>query len=380
MRRNPLLDALGAYPITEIQNRARALRDAGERLIDFSIGDPREPTPEFIREAVRAAVPEVSQYPTVAGLASLRGAVAGYVERRFGRVVDPATQVLPVSGAKEAVFTTPLAFVDRAEGDAGVYATPGYPIHERGLRFAGAEAIGVVLSGDFVLRATDVPEDAWGRVRLLWNCSPQNPTGAVTPADDLQALYAACRAHDAVLLSDEAYIDLYEGDPPTSVLDIADEDLTGTIAFLSCSKRSGMTGFRTGALVGEASLISALKDLRSSVGVASPEFVQAAAAAAWSDDTHAADRREIFAAKRRVLRERFEAAGLTVVASGAGLYVWLAVEDDLAATKTLLESGVVVAPGSAFGPGGEGHLRLALVPTLDECAQAAEVVVQCLTS
>jgi aspartate/methionine/tyrosine aminotransferase len=120
--------------------------------------------------------------------------------------------------------------------------------------------------------------------------------------------------------------------------------------------------------------------LRSSVGVASPEFVQEAAAAAWSDDAHAAERREIFSAKRRVLRDSFESAGLEVIGSDAGLYLWIKVEDDMAATKRLLGEGVVVSPGRAFGTGGEGHIRLALVPTIDECAAAVEVVIRCLST
>lgn len=380
MRLNPVLAALGEYPIAEIQNVARRMRDAGETVIDFSIGDPREPTPEFIREALRSSVPEVSQYPTVAGLAVLREAVAGYVRRRFGVEVDPATQIVPVSGAKEAIFTTPLAFIDRHGDDAGLFATPGYPIHERGIAFAGGEAIGVRLGGDFVLRAGDVPEDAWRRLRLLWTCSPHNPTGAIASLRDIGDLYAVCREHDTLLCSDEPYIDLYEGEPPHSALEVAGPGAPGVLAFFSCSKRSGMTGYRTGAIVGDAAAIAAIKALRSSVGVASPEFVQLAAAAAWADDEHVAVRREIFAAKRRVLRGKLEEDGIRVVGSEAGLYLWVEVDDDLVATKRLLEAGVVVSPGRAFGPGGEGHIRLALVPTLDECAHAAEVVAECLRS
>lgn len=380
MKLNPVLAALGDYPIAEIQNVARKMRDAGERLIDFSIGDPREPTPEFIREALRVAVPEVSQYPTVAGLAVLREAVAGYVERRFGVVIDPTTQIVPVSGAKEAIFTTPLAFIDRDRNDAGLFATPGYPIHERGIRFAGGEAVGVRLHGDFVLRADDVPADAWARLRFLWTCSPHNPTGAVASLADIRQLYEACRQHDTLLFSDEPYIDLYEEEPPHSALEVSAPGLEGVLAFFSCSKRSGMTGYRTGAIVGDAAAIAAIKSLRSSVGVASPEFVQRAAAAAWSDDTHVEERRRIFTAKRRVLRTKLEEDGIRVVGSEAGLYLWVAVEDDVIATKRLLEQGVVVSPGRAFGPGGEGHIRLALVPSVEECAAAAEVVASCLSS
>ena len=163
------------------------------------------------------------------------------------------------------------------------------------------------------------------------------------------------------------------------MLQLTGDDAEGALAFLSLSKRSGMTGYRSGAIVGDRQAIAALKKLRTATGTASPEFVQSAAVAAWSDDDHAAERRQIFAEKRRVLRSAFERLGMEVVASTAGLYVWVEVDDDLVTTDRLLERGVVVSPGRFFGPGGEGHLRLALVPTLEECEEAVEVLVSCLS-
>lgn len=379
MRENPVLAALGAYPIAELQALARSMRESGQRLVDFSIGDPVEPTPEFIREELRRSVPAVSQYPTVRGLPSLRQAVAGYVSRRFGVDVDPDTQVLPTAGSKEAIFTTPLAFVDRDAGDIGVFATPGYPIHERGIRFAGATAVGARLSGDFVLRPEDIPAQAMEGLRLVWTCSPHNPSGAVAPLADLASLYEWCRERDVLLLSDEPYTDLYGATVPSSALEAAGHGSPGLLSFFSCSKRSGMTGYRSGAIVGDAAAIRVLADMRSSVGVASPEFIQAAATVAWGDDEHVAERRSVFAQKRSALRTPLEEAGIEVVGSDAGIYLWVAVDDDSVAAKRLLEEGVVVSPGSVFGPGGEGHLRFALVPTVEECEAAAEVVVSCLT-
>jgi succinyldiaminopimelate transaminase len=382
MQPNPVLEQLGSYPIAMVQERVHAMRAAGRQVIDFSIGDPREPTPPFIPAALREAVPAVSQYPTTGGTAELRNAVAGYVARRFGVDVDPDRQVMPTSGSKEAVFTTPLAFIDRSRGDVVVFGSPGYPIYERGALLAGATTHPVVLGGDFVLRATDVPEEIWERTRLAWVCTPHNPTGAVTSRDDLEEMLAATRRHGALLLSDECYADVYEPDTypegPPSALQVAGPGSPGVLVFLSLSKRSGMTGYRSGAMVGDAAAIAALKTLRSATGTASPEFVQAAAAAAWQDDEHAATRREVFTAKRALLRRAFDSIGLQTVASRAGLYMWVAVGDDLAVTDKLLAAGVVVSPGRYFGPGGEGYLRLALVPTLEECEQAVDVLLGCL--
>ncbi|MEX0757628.1 MAG: aminotransferase class I/II-fold pyridoxal phosphate-dependent enzyme [Acidimicrobiia bacterium] len=379
MRRNPILDSLGGNPVTRVQDVARDMRARGVPLIDFSIGDPREPTPPFIAEALKAAVPAVSQYPTTKGLPELRGAIADYVRRRFAVDVDPDTQIIPTTGSKEAIFSTPLAFVDRAAGDTVVWATPGYPIYERGALLAGARGVAVPLGGDFIFRPDQISDADWAAARLVWLCSPHNPTGSVTPPDVLSAFIDRARDSGALLCADECYADLYEADPPVSVLELAGDGSSGVLSYLSLSKRSGMTGYRAGAIVGDPEAIAALTMLRTATGTAAPEYTQAAAIAAWSDDAHAVERREIFNAKRRVLRDRFGAAGLEVVASEAGLYVWLKVDDDVRAAERLLRAGIVVSPGRAFGPGGEGFLRLALVPSLDDCERAAAAVADVLT-
>ena len=352
-------------------------------MIDFSIGDPREPTPAFIPDALRAAVPEISQYPTSAGKTSLRQAVADYVERRHGVVVDPETQVVPTSGSKESIFSMHFAFVDPGAGDVVAFPSPGYPVYERGARFAGAELHRVILDGDFVMRASDVPSGVWKRARLVWTCTPHNPTGSVSTKDELSDLYRKARSHGVLLASDECYADTYEEavfpDWPASVLQVADDGIAGALVFLSLSKRSGMTGYRSGAIVGDAEAIAALKQLRETTGTASPDFVQDAAAAAWGDDVHAAERRAIFTEKRRILERAFTDLGMEVVASRAGLYLWIKVDDDLATSDRLLAHGVVVSPGRFFGPGGEGYIRLALVPALEECEQAAAVLMDALS-
>ncbi|MEN8238769.1 MAG: aminotransferase class I/II-fold pyridoxal phosphate-dependent enzyme [Actinomycetota bacterium] len=382
MKLNPVLESLGTYPIETIRERVADRERRGLRVIDFSIGDPKEPTPDFIVDALVASVPDVSQYPTAAGLSETRKAIAGYVSRRFGVQVDPATQVIPTSGSKESIFSTPFAFIDRGAGDSVVFPSPGYPVYERGSAFAGAVLDRVVLGGDFVMRATDISDDMWGRARLVWTCTPHNPSGAVTGRADLAELYDRCRAEGSLLLSDECYADVYEDDVypdgPTSLLQVAGPSLSGALVYLSLSKRSGMTGYRSGAVVGDAEAIAALKQLRSTTGTASPDFVQGAAIAAWSDDEHAAQRRQTFTAKRRILEHAFTDAGMDVVASRAGLYLWVKVDDDIEITNTLLEHGIVVSPGRFFGPGGAGFIRLALVPALEECTRAAEALTKAL--
>ena len=379
MRTNPILTQLGAYPIATLQERARAMRAAGEPLVDFSIGDPREPTPAFIPEELRRSVPVVSEYPTTSGLPELRRSVAGYVRRRFGVEVDPDTQVLPTAGSKEAIFSTPLAFVDRAAGSVVVWATPGYPIYERGALLAGGEGFPVTLDGDFVLRPAQIPDPVWDRTALVWINYPHNPTGAVIERSGLDDLYRRARRAGAWLCSDECYVDIYEGEPPPSILQAAGSGSRGALSYLSLSKRSGMTGYRSAVIVGDAEGIAILKDLRTATGTASPEFVQKAAITAWDDDDHVAERRAIFAAKRAILRTAFEDTGHQVVASKAGIYIWARVGDDVAVAERLLAQGIIVSPGRAFGVGGEGFLRLALIPTLEEAERATEVLKACLT-
>jgi aspartate/methionine/tyrosine aminotransferase len=304
------------------------------------------------------------------------------VERRFGVIVDPATQVIPTSGSKEAIFNTPFAFIDREAGDVVVYPSPGYPVYERGSLFAGAEIRPVVLSGDFILRASDIPDETWDVAKLVWTCTPHNPSGAVTSAEDLSDLYQRCRDAGAMLLSDECYADTYEDevypDGPASVLQVSDDNVSGALVYLSLSKRSGMTGYRSGAIVGDADAVAALRSLRETTGTASPDFVQEAAIAAWSDDGHAADRRMLFTSKRRILERAFDELGMEIVASQAGLYLWVRVGDDLGITDKLLRAGIVVSPGRFFGEGGEGFIRLALVPTMGECEEAADSLLDAL--
>ena len=376
MRVNPVLDIVGRNPVTHIQDRARALRDEGRRLLDFSIGDAREPTSPHIPQTLRKAVPEVSRYPTVAGLAALRRAVAGYVRRRFGLEVDPDAEVTPVSGAKEAIFSTPLAFINRAAGDGVVWSVPGYPVYERGALFAGAAPIPVPLRDDFVFRGTDLSDEEWRRARLMWICSPHNPTGSVIPRGELARIRERAAAEDVLLCSDECYSDIYEGDPPASLLEAGGTE--GVLVYMSLSKRSGMTGYRSGAVVGDRRAIAALRKLRSCTGTSSPEFVQTAAAAAWGDDRHAVMMRDLIRRKRRVLLRGFAELGRPVTPSRAGLYMWVKAPDDAAVAERLMEAGVAVTPGSAFGAEGSGYIRLALVPSIEECEEAVEVMKECL--
>jgi acetylornithine aminotransferase len=370
--KNPVLGQIPKNLMVELDERRRALVAGGKRLFDFGLGDPKEPTPAFVKEALRAAVPEVSQYPSAFGAPALRKAAAAYLRRRFGVGVDPETQVLACAGAKEAIFHLPLAF---AGGDPArrkvVIPDPGYPTYEVGARFAGLEPVLVPLTARrrFLLDPEDVGEEVLRQTLLYWVSYPHNPTGAVAPRDYLRRVGDAARKYGFVVVSDECYADIYFGAPPASMLEVQTENV---LVVHSCSKRSGMTGYRSGFIAGDPDLVAVLRRLRSHPGVGSPEFVGPAAVAAWSEDAHAAERREIFRQKRDRFLRFFAEHGLEADASEATLYLWVKVpagETSGSYARRLLEEGIVVAPGTAFGAG-EGYVRVALVPTLAECEEA----------
>ena len=375
---SPGIRQIDPYPFEELDRRkAEALR-AGRELIDFGVGDPREVTAPFIREALREAIEPISSYPRAAGLAELRAAVSGWVGRRFGADVDPDTQVLPLLGSKEIVFSLAQATLDPDAGkDLVLVTAPGYTIPERGARFAGGDVrrLPLVEADGFLPDLDAVDEGTWDRASILWLNYPNNPTGAVAPLDFLRHAVERCRRHDVLLASDEAYSELwFEGAPPASALQVG--DLSNVLVVNTLSKRSSMTGYRSAFAAGDAAMIGALKALRPSVGVTPQEFVQRASIAAWNDETHVEDNRARYAEKRRLFLELFARHGVRIAGSVATFYLWLAVpggRPSLGWTLELIErAGVIVAPGSFFGPEGEGYVRMAMVPTLTECEHAVE--------
>lgn len=372
---NPAFEELGDYPLAGLQDLAEELRAEGGRVHDFSIGDPDEPTPRFIREALREAVGPVSRYPTAAGRPALREAVAGWLARRHGVAVDPDRHVLPSAGSKEAIFHLPLVVVDPG-GDRRhvLYGQPGYPVYGRGTRFAGGRGDPVALSpaSGWRLELEDLADARLQRACAVWVNYPHNPTGASADVDYYRRQLAHARRHDLLLCSDECYQELWFDRPAPSALEAADGDLSGLVVFVSLSKRSGMTGYRSGAIVGDPELIRRLRRLRPNLGTASPDFVQAAAIAAWGDQDHVEERRSIFAAKRAVVLPFLERAGLEVSGSEATFYVWCRAPggDDAAYARALLRERVLASPGRSFGPAGQGWLRLALVPTTAACEEA----------
>jgi acetylornithine aminotransferase len=367
---SPVLADLAQYPFTRLDEWKADATGRGIELIDFGMGDPREVTPAFIREALLASVEPVSSYPRASGLPELRTALAGWIDRRFGVTVDQA-ELVPTLGSKEAIFS--FAQVALGEKNAVAIPEPAYPVYERGALFAGGRVITIPLrEGNGWLPDLDA-FDAWDEIALFWVCYPNNPTGAVAPLSFYEELAARAREHGFLVCSDEAYSELWFDEPPVSAVQVADR--SNVVVFNTLSKRSSMTGYRSGFVCAPRSITDALRAFRPTVGTAPQEFVQRASIAAWSDEVHVADVRGLYERKRETLLPAFEAAGFRLAGSTATFYLWLeagGASEDVA--RTLLERGIVVAPGSFFGPAGEGYIRVALVPTQAECENAAAIV------
>ncbi len=378
VRLSPVLTRLATYPFVRLEQAKRDVAARGVHLIDFGVGDPREPTDERIRRALVESLTETSRYPLAQGLPELRGAIAGWCERRFGIELDPEREIIPTLGSKEAIFSLAQVLVDRDGGRKLVAVTePGYPVAERGALFAGGELLRLPLLERFAflpdLDALDA--DVLGRLAILWLNYPNNPTGATAPIELYRRLAGLALEHDFVLASDEAYSELWFDEPPASVLQVGDR--RNVIAFNTLSKRSSMTGYRSGFAAGDPELIGALRAFRPTVGTAPQEFVQRASVVAWGDEEHVERTRAVYAAKRELFLELLARKGLRLAGSRATMYLWVAVPDgegSEAFAGRLLEHGIVVAPGAYFGEAGEGYVRFALVPSLEDCRRAVEIL------
>lgn len=376
MRLNPRLAALPAYPTVVLDKLKDELVRAGRTVYDFGTGDPTEPTPDFIKQKMLESVPDNCRYPTVLGERSVREAFATYAQRRFGVTLDPDTQIMPTAGSKEVIFHMPLLVIDEAAEDKlVVFPDPGYSVYYRGAAMAGGTPYPQKLHGDFIQRVWELPKDVLRRTRMVWINSPHNPCGAVMSKDDLRRTWETCREYDILLCSDETYMDVWYDTPPTSLLEVAD---SGFVSCFSLSKRSGMTGYRTGMLAGSPDVMKKLKELRANPGLASQDFVNAAAAVAWTEERHVEERRKIFEAKRELLLAFLHEAGLEIVASDAAFYVWVKAPagfDGQSYARHLLSAGILVNPGNFFAvtDAGDDYVRLALVPDLATIREACDV-------
>jgi succinyldiaminopimelate transaminase len=323
-----------------------------------------DPVPRVVADALRGAA-DSPGYPRTAGTQELRSAAAGWLERCLGVTVPPDS-VLPVLGTKEFIASLPT-LLGLGSPDVVVHPSLAYPTYDAGARLAGATPV----ASDSLLALGPA------RVKLVWVNSPSNPTGKVLPPDHLAKVVSWARERGSVVASDECYISLGWSQEPVSLLhpSVCGGSMTGLLAVHSLSKRSNMAGYRAGFVTGDPELIDSLLTVRLHAGMIVPAPIQAAMAAALSDDAHADQQRARYEARRGVLLEALSAAGFTVEQSEAGLYLWTSRPgmDDWEICTLLAERyGIVAMPGSSYGPAGARHARIALTATDERIRVAAE--------
>jgi LL-diaminopimelate aminotransferase len=379
------LRALPGYPLAEIPTIKRRLIESGVDVIDLGAGDNDTPPPAAAVEAMTAALhdPAYSKYGFQQGLPAFRQASARWVERRFGFRFDPTTETLPLIGSKEGLSHLPFAVVN--PGDVTIVPEPGYQAYLGGSILAGAEPFIAPLrpENDFLLDLERVPEPVLRRAKLVFLNYPNNPTAAVAPLEYLERAVAVCRRHGILLAYDNAYCDLtFDGYRAPSIFEIAGAREVA-LEFFSLSKSFSMTGWRIGFAVGRPELVGALTRVKSYTDTGPFLAVQKAGAAAL-------DQSEALVAPIRAELERrrdaavaaLREAGFALEAPKAAMYLWVALPAGTAsakfATRALEDTGVVVLPGSAFGPAGEGFFRIALTVGADRLRAAAHRLGQTL--
>ena len=395
---NPLLTKLHPYPFERLRALTQGIRPNPDYTpIGLGIGEPKHPTPELIKAALVANLKGLASYPATAGEPALRAAIASWVERRYGLAVDPASQVLPVSGSREALFALAQTVIDPTRPNATVVCpNPFYQIYEGAALLAGAQ-IAFVNSDpkrNFAADWASVPETTWAATQLLYVCSPGNPTGAVMPLAEWQRLFELSERHGFVIASDECYSEIYFRDePPLGSLEAATKlgrDFRNLIAFTSLSKRSNVPGMRSGFVAGDAAIMKQFLLYRTYHGSAMSPVVQQASIAAWNDEAHVVANRDKYRAKFAQVTPVL-AQVLDVALPDAGFYLWADVskhaDDDVAFAQALLaQYNVAVLPGSLLAREangvnpGAGRIRLALVAEVEECLEAAHRIVSFVQS
>jgi len=386
---NPLLQRLHPYPFERLRELTRDLvPNPACAPISLGLGEPKHATPAFIRAALAAGSEGLARYPATAGEPALREAIAGWLQRRYGVQVDPATQVLPVNGSREALFALAQTVVDASRPGATVLCpNPFYQIYEGAALLAGAqvEFANSDPARNFAADWGAVPDATWARTQLLYVCSPGNPTGAVMPLAEWARLFELSDRHGFVIASDECYSEIYFGDaPPLGGLEAARrlgrDDLRRLVALTSLSKRSSVPGLRSGFVAGDAAILKAFLHYRTYHGGAMGPAVQRASLAAWNDEAHVHASRALYREKFARVTPMLEPV-LDVKLPDAAFYLWAGVPggDDIAFSLGLLaQYNVAVLPGSLLAREargvnpGAGRIRMALVAPVDECVEAAQ--------
>ncbi len=375
--------SIGSYAFAEVDRKVEELTAKGISPIDFGVGDPTAPTPKLIRRAAARGLErrKCAGYPSYVGALEYLQSIAEWVGRRFDVRLDAAAEISSTLGSKEAVFNFHEGVLD--PGDVVLCPSPGYPPYTRGTLFAEGIPYQVPIRREkgFLMDFAEIPEEVARKARVLWLNYPNSPSGAVAGADFYREAVAFARRHDIIIASDEAYSEIYfTAEPPISILNVARE---GVIVFQSLSKRSAMTCYRVGWVMGDPQVVEVFRKVKTNIDSGTPTFIQDAGVAALSDERHVTAFREEYRLKRDILCEALARAGLQDCTPVSTLYVWQKTPPGMSSLEfaTLLldeKIAVVTTPGNwiaeptADGENpGEGHVRFALVPSVENTRKAA---------
>src|SRR5215831_9523252 len=393
----PYLNQLQAYPFERLRTLLAGIAPpANVRAIPMSIGEPRHAPPSLVIQALRESLNTLGSYPATAGLSEFRIAAANWLVRRFKlpkKSIDPESMVLPVNGTREALFAIVQAVVDHSHGKPAILMpNPLYLIYEGAALLAGAEPyyMNADAGNAFLPDLDAISASVWQRCQLLFLCSPGNPTGAVADVEYLKRALELAERYDFIVASDECYSEIYldEDSPPAGLLQAARgrPEFDRCIVFHSLSKRSSVPGLRSGFVAGDPKIVRQFLTYRTYHGCAMPTHTQLASIPAWNDEAHVIE-------NRRLYRQKFEAVlpilkpVMEVATPEAGFYLWPRVSDDETFTRDLFaQTHVTVVPGSylaratADGNPGTGRVRISLVPSVDDCVEAANRIRSFLSS
>ena len=383
---NPDLALLHPYPFEKLAALFSDLTPPAHLSnIALSIGEPKHAAPEFVKQALIDNLAHLSSYPASKGLLSLRQAIATWLTRRFKlKNINAETEVLPVSGTREALFSFVQAMIDRTQPSYVVMPNPFYQIYEGAAFLAGATPYFVNCSAenDYLGDFEAIPSEVWQHTQLLFICTPGNPTGAVMPEAKIRRLIELSDQYDFIIASDECYSELYFEQAPIGLLEVCANmgrhDYKNCVVFHSLSKRSNLPGLRSGFVAGDAQLLAPYLKYRTYHGAAMPVQHQLASIAAWQDEAHVEANRVLYRQKFDLFLHEL-GDRLPLKKPDAGFYFWLPVEDDEAfARKLYAEANITVLAGrylsrdTPTGNAGKNHVRMALVADLAQCEQAIE--------
>ncbi|HTU77204.1 MAG TPA: LL-diaminopimelate aminotransferase [Solirubrobacteraceae bacterium] len=381
MRPSKRLERIPPYVFAQLERKIAEKRAAGVDVISLGIGDPDRPTPALVVEAMQEAVsePETHKYPTNRGRDDFRGAVRDFYERRFDVRLDPESEIIPALGAKEAIFNLNLAFLD--PGDYALAADPGYPVYTAGPWLAGADPVLIALEPErgFTPDLEAIEEDVAWRAKLMFLNYPNNPTGAIAPEGFFERVVEFAREREILVVHDNAYSEItFDGYRAPSFLATPGASEVGIEVF-SLSKGFNMTGWRCAALVGNAQALRTYWQLKTNIDSGVFEAVQLAGVAALSPDADAevASMNELYRRRRDLVCDALSKIGVNVRPPRGTIYVWAPVPAGFASSAAYCEhvlerTGVVLTPGAAYGPAGEGWFRISLTTPDDRLLEAVQ--------